>query len=71
MKSVSRLLIPGLLASALLAGCGQSAKAPAPAPTTPPAAAAQAAWPDIANRFVEDYFKAQPFFALQSGRLAA
>jgi len=68
MKQISRLLSPALLATALLAGCGQSAKAPAPAPTPPPAASAQAAWPDIANRFVEDYFKAQPFFAVQSGR---
>lgn len=68
MKPVSRLLIPGLLATALLAGCGQSAKSPAPATTPPPAAAAQSAWKEISNRFVEDYFKAQPFFAVQSGR---
>jgi Bacterial protein of unknown function (DUF885) len=44
---------------------------PAPAPTAAPAAAPPAArsgWPEFAARFIEDYFRAQPFFAVQAGR---
>ncbi len=49
---------------AVLAGC---AKAPPPAP--PAAAAAQAdPWPEFSQRFIEQYFKANPFFAVAAGR---
>ena len=40
-----------------------------PAPAPPPAAAAKPdPWPEFAARFLEDYFKANPFFAVQAGR---
>ena len=51
-----------------LAACGQQ---PAPAPVQPapdPHAAIQAAWSGYAGRFIEDYFKLDPFFAVQNGR---
>jgi hypothetical protein len=53
-----------------IAACGG---APAPAPPNDAAAAARAApatdaWPQFAARFIEDYFKANPFFAVQAGR---
>ena len=62
-----------LMAGVLLGGC---ARQPGPADSSPAAAApstatvpaAQATWAPIASRFVEDYFKAQPFFAAQAGR---
>jgi hypothetical protein len=50
------------------AGC---ARQPPPAPVAPrpdPAATARAAWTDFADRFIEDYFKSHPFFAVQAGR---
>ena len=39
-------------------------------PTPPPAAVAAPAdpWPAFAGRFLEDYFKANPFFAVEAGR---
>lgn len=58
-----------------LAACGaQTVSAPPASPTqgqgaAPKAqAAAQRAWPDFAARFIEEYFKANPFFAVQAGR---
>ena len=40
-----------------------------PAPAPPAAAAAKPdPWPEFAARFLEDYFKANPFFAVQAGR---
>jgi hypothetical protein len=52
-------------------GCSrqQSPAAAAPPPAQPsPQARAQAAWTDFAASFLEDYFKAHPFFAVQAGR---
>jgi Bacterial protein of unknown function (DUF885) len=46
-----------------LAGCG----GPAPAPPAPARGSADP-WPEFAARFIEDYFKANPFFAVQAGR---
>ena len=57
-----------VLAASALAACGQQ---PAPAPVQPPPdphAAVQAAWTGYAGRFIEDYFKLDPFFAVQNGR---
>src|ERR1700730_16995847 len=49
-----------------VAGCsGPPASAP---PRAAPQAAPHDAWPEFAARFIEDYFKANPFFAVQSGR---
>ncbi len=48
-----------------LTGCGQSPKTAA-APKRP--SQASQAWTKVANGFVEDYLRAQPFFAAQSGR---
>ena len=56
------------LAAIALAACSQQ---PAPAPVQPapdPHAAVQAAWTGYAGRFIEDYFKLDPFFAVQNGR---
>jgi hypothetical protein len=46
-----------------LAACGHPPAPPPPAsvPSTDP-------WPDYADGFIEDYFKANPFFAVQAGR---
>jgi uncharacterized protein (DUF885 family) len=59
----------GVLAVALAAaigGCGQSPQSGAPPPKPPSPASRQ--WTAIANGFVEDYFRDQPFFAAQAGR---
>jgi hypothetical protein len=45
-----------------------SGPAPPPAPATTAAAGEPDPWPQYAARFVEDYFKAEPFFAVQAGR---
>jgi hypothetical protein len=47
------------------AGCSKS---PAPAPATAPVAAAGPQWHTFVDRFVEDSFVANPFFAVDSGR---
>jgi uncharacterized protein (DUF885 family) len=59
--------------SLALSACGRSS-APAPTPTAnsaaanPPAAATLDRWPDFAARFIEGYFHANPYFAVQAGR---
>src|SRR5580698_2115535 len=45
-----------------ISGCGQS-----PPPKTAPKAISQA-WNKLTAGFIEEYFRAQPFFAAQSGR---
>ena len=42
----------------------------APAPPAPPAVAAAPAdpWPEFSARFLEEYFRANPFFAVEAGR---
>jgi Bacterial protein of unknown function (DUF885) len=53
----------------VLAGCSRQPPPPAAVPPPPdPAATARAAWAAFASAFIESYFKAQPFFAVQSGR---
>ncbi len=49
-----------------LVGCGQAPQPSAPAQKPPSQASQQ--WSTIANGFIEDYLRAQPFFAAQSGR---
>jgi hypothetical protein len=56
----------GLLWLVTVAGCGQGPSSGAPV-NKPPSQASQQ-WAQIANGFVEDYFRDQPFFAAQSGR---
>ena len=58
--------------SLLLSACG-GPSAPAPKPAAPAAqipvpAAAPDRWPEFAARFIESYFRADPFFAVQAGR---
>jgi hypothetical protein len=60
-----RSLLVVLIATA--AACSRQ-PAPVAAPAPDPHAAAQSAWTDYAARFIEDYFKSHPFFAVQSGR---
>jgi hypothetical protein len=61
----TRLLAVAVLIA--LTGCARQ-----PAVTVPPppdrTATARAAWTDFSAAFIESYFKAQPFFAVQSGR---
>lgn len=61
------LLVVG---AAVLSACNRQGPAPAsvPAPQTHPQDQAQAKWKAFAAQFIEDTFKAQPFFASQSGR---
>jgi hypothetical protein len=56
-----------VLPALMLAACSREPAAP---PATPPAAAQPAAptWPDFAAAFIESRFKADPSFAVQSGR---
>src|SRR5712692_5100749 len=49
-----------------MTGCNQSPQTSAPAKKAPSQASQQ--WAAISNGFIEDYLRAQPFFAAQSGR---
>jgi uncharacterized protein (DUF885 family) len=51
-----------------LAACTRQPPPPAAPPPPDPTAAARAAWNDTATGFIESYFKADPFFAVQAGR---
>ena len=59
-----------MLAATVVVACSREpapvAVWPAPVPDTRPAI--QTAWTGYAARFIEDYFKSDPFFAVQSGR---
>jgi len=50
------------------AGCSRHPPQATEPPPPDPKIAAQAAWTDFAAAFIEDAFKADPFFAVQSGR---
>ncbi|HUN25922.1 MAG TPA: DUF885 domain-containing protein [Steroidobacteraceae bacterium] len=52
---------------AAAAACSRQSAPPAP-PAPHPLAAAQPSWPDFTTRFIEDYFKLEPFAAVQAGR---
>jgi hypothetical protein len=58
----SAAALAALLASTVVSCGGPPASAP------PAAKAAPDGWPEFATRFVGDYFKANPFFAVQAGR---
>ncbi|MDP9066301.1 MAG: DUF885 domain-containing protein [Pseudomonadota bacterium] len=55
-----------ILVSVGMAGCGQSPQPVTPA-VKPPSQASQQ-WHATANGFIEDYLRAQPFFAAEAGR---
>lgn len=55
----------GLVLAGMM-GCNQSPQSTAPVKKGPSQASQQ--WATLANGFVEDYFRAQPFFAAQQGR---
>ena len=57
--------VVGLLLVGMV-GCNQAPQSSAPVKRPPSQASQQ--WADIANGFIEDYLRAQPFFAAQSGR---
>src|SRR5262249_5657738 len=66
----SGLLVRALAALSLaLSACG-SPSGPAPKPVAPvaPAAPLRDRWAEFADRFIESYFRANPFFAVQVGR---
>jgi hypothetical protein len=56
----------GVTACALIA-CQQSPAPPAASGSRAPAASPDE-WPAVRDEFIEDYFRAQPFFAAQAGR---
>ena len=64
----ARVLCVALVATVVVACGRQSAPVAPPAPAPDPHAATQAAWTQYAARFIEDSFKSDPFFAVQSGR---
>jgi len=49
-----------------MVGCGQAPQPAAPAKKPPSQASLQ--WSNISNGFIEDYLRAQPFFAALAGR---
>ena len=61
----ARSSMAGLLATALIAACSREAPPPA---ESAPATATAPAWPEFAAGFIEARFKADPYFAVQSGR---
>jgi hypothetical protein len=56
----------GLMWVVTVAGCGQGSQSGTP--VKKPASQASQQWTQVANGFIEDYFRDQPFFAAQSGR---
>jgi hypothetical protein len=58
-------MCPAALALTLLAGCSGPSASPAAASQPP---AAHDAWAQFTAAFIESYFKANPFFAVQAGR---
>ena len=54
------------LALVAMVGCGQTPQPAAPAKKPPSQASQQ--WMNLSNGFIEDYLRAQPFFAAQAGR---
>src|SRR5262245_32602435 len=58
------------LTMAMLAGCARESAQPAPKPPADSAstAAPGAPWPAFVERFIEARMKADPYFAVQSGR---
>jgi hypothetical protein len=57
-----------MLTMATVAACSRQPPATVPAPPAPAQDQAQASWDKFAAQFIEDTFKAQPFFAAQAGR---
>ncbi len=62
---VLRLIGGALIAVVASAACSGP---PAATPATPSQVSAPDGWPTYASRFVEEYLKSQPFFAVQAGR---
>jgi len=64
-----RYIRPALLAVVIVAGgCGRQPPTAGTPPAADPRTVAQAAWSQLAASFIEDYFKAHPFFGVQAGR---
>jgi len=67
--SLHGFALTAALAVAVLCACSGSSAPPPPAAPAPAAAKpASSGWPEFSARFIEDYFHAQPFFAVQAGR---
>ncbi len=65
LSSRLRAAVPGLLMLGLVA-CNQAPQSSTPA--NKPISQSSRQWDTVANGFVEDYMRAQPFFAAQVGR---
>lgn len=61
-----RVAVAGLFTTVGLTGCGKTPQTSAA--TQKPMSEASKQWATTANGFVEDYLRAQPFFAAQAGR---
>ena len=57
-----------LLSAAILAACAREQPKPAEAPPAAAAPAGQKNWPEFVDAFIEARFKADPYFAVDSGR---
>ena len=57
-----------LLSAAILAACAREQPKPAEAPSADAAPATQKSWPEFVDAFIEARFKADPYFAVDSGR---
>jgi hypothetical protein len=62
-----RSVLVALIAT-VAAACSRQPAPVAPPPAPDPHAAAQSSWTEYTARFIEDYFKANPFAAVQQGR---
>jgi len=57
-----------LLSAAILAACAREQPKPADTPPAPAVSAGQKSWPEFVDAFIEARFKADPYFAVDSGR---
>ena len=67
MHVAKSLAAASLLAATMLAGCSREPES-RPVASTAPVEKSVAGWPAFVDSFIEARFKADPYFAVQSGR---